>query len=534
MASVDAARPSSEGPRPFSRFQEGSMNDRTSAAPPVQFLGPEAVADFEKHFYPEASKNGTLKMKRVRSISRRRERPLSAQAQLQTLPYDTLEVRDEQARQDREDMPPPPQRKSGFFERVRDVFGFGSGKAGGNTTNKPAGRVQQEMGKRASLQQPPTHTRPMPMPIPSPNGVMKSYSQSQVPQLPGSFHGHGAGADDRPSREEILQSYNQLMATGFFKAHAIQSTRQPGPGPQNARKPAPLSPIPSPERSSVDQPASGRPSFSITPSSPIPPMPTSLPPPPPLFPSAKEVQPRPSWESFRYPLRGRKRGRTDSDDNVSESASFTQQASTAQIGLGKRVSKKLRKMPSALIPGQYKSDGVVRLVPSISNTPSMQEERAVRMRSPSPAAPGLATGHRGRRPGSSSSAVSRSNSGNRLRKRMDKSPARGAPPVSLRNHDRSQTLGQFQTTDWEPMEIDSGVGASRRSLDHQRERDIERVGSLLRDGQLGLAAEPLCVVPDMNRGIPSVPRIPDHFKRGGMVWDENAGMELDIRFGEAL
>ena len=39
-----------------------------------------------------------------------------------------------------------------------------------------------------------------------------------------------SSAGDRPSREEILQSYHQLMASGFFKAHAIQSTRQPPPG----------------------------------------------------------------------------------------------------------------------------------------------------------------------------------------------------------------------------------------------------------------------------------------------------------------
>ena len=39
-----------------------------------------------------------------------------------------------------------------------------------------------------------------------------------------------SASGDRPSREEILQSYQQLMASGFFKAHAIQSTRQPPPG----------------------------------------------------------------------------------------------------------------------------------------------------------------------------------------------------------------------------------------------------------------------------------------------------------------
>lgn len=35
---------------------------------------------------------------------------------------------------------------------------------------------------------------------------------------------------DRPTREEMLASYNELMASGFFRARAIQGTRIPPPG----------------------------------------------------------------------------------------------------------------------------------------------------------------------------------------------------------------------------------------------------------------------------------------------------------------
>lgn len=35
---------------------------------------------------------------------------------------------------------------------------------------------------------------------------------------------------DRPTREEMLASYNELMASGFFRARAIQGTRLPPPG----------------------------------------------------------------------------------------------------------------------------------------------------------------------------------------------------------------------------------------------------------------------------------------------------------------
>ncbi|KAI0137321.1 hypothetical protein BJ170DRAFT_605350 [Xylariales sp. AK1849] len=523
MASEGLPGLSMDGTRPVSRFQEGSMNDRASAAPPVQFLEPEELAKFEKQFYAEPAKSKTTQRVIRTGSLRRRERPLSACAHMQSVPYASLQIEDHQAKQQQEASKQPVHKKSGFLGRVRDVLSFGKG-------NKAAtSKVQQEIEKRTSLQHPPTQPRPIPR-------MMKSQSQSDIPQLPtsSSFHGSNGKISDRPSRDEILHSYNQLMATGFFQAHAIQSTRQPAPGGLNARPSAPLSPIPSPERPSI----SNRPSFTLTPnssadSSRAAAMASSLPPPPPVF-GDREVKPRPSWESFRYPLRGRKRARAESDDNASESASFTQQASTVQSGLGRRVSKKLRKMPSAI--SSQLSDGVVRIVPAVNDGPSAQKtEKAIRMRSPSPAAPGMATGMRGRagaRPGPGPGPGVKSTNGKKLRKRADKSPARGKPPVSLRNpQNQACTLGRSLDNDnyWEPMDVDGG---DRASLD--RQRDLEKVGDLLREGQLGVAAEPLSVVPDANRGIPSVPRIPDHFKRGGCVWDENSGVELDVRFGEAL
>lgn len=62
--------------------------------------------------------------------------------------------------------------------------------------------------------------------------------------------------DDRPSRDEIFANYQQLVASGFFSSHAIQSTRQPGPtrpststgGPSSSAhpRPAPQWPLPQP------------------------------------------------------------------------------------------------------------------------------------------------------------------------------------------------------------------------------------------------------------------------------------------------
>lgn len=45
-------------------------------------------------------------------------------------------------------------------------------------------------------------------------------------------------ADERPTREDVMANYHQLVASGFFTSHAIQSSRQPGP-PQRHPPPPP-------------------------------------------------------------------------------------------------------------------------------------------------------------------------------------------------------------------------------------------------------------------------------------------------------
>ncbi|ETS77498.1 hypothetical protein PFICI_11372 [Pestalotiopsis fici W106-1] len=557
-------RPSADGGRPTSRFQEGSMNDRCSAAPPVQFLGPEEAAEYEKQFYGQAENKNHVAQppqrapRRVRSISRRRERPMSAQAQLQTLPYDTLRLRQgqlEQLEQSQDLKMEDVQKKPGLLGRVREVlFGKPTG------TKSVLSNVQNEMDKRTSLQQPPTSytqqqhqpmlltgampapARPIPIPVQR-GGMAKSQSSSQIPQLPASFHGSGGpNMSDRPTKEEIMASYNELMATGFFKAHAIQSTRQPAPGsvPNHvSRGLPPLSTIPSLDRPSLEQ-ASKRSSFTMPPSPgirefAIPPMPSSLPPPPPLFPETNQVKVKPSWESFRKGFRGRKRARGDSwDDNVSEVASMVSQqlpsSSTAEHiatqvgGISRRVSKKLRKMPSALASQlQTKSDGMIRIVPTVADGPETDsEEKNVYF---SPGAPGMETGLRVR-------SVSK-----RLQKRNENGKGPSRPPVTLDKYLGSTAIRhsedhQYGTTNWEPMDVDSGTH-SRSSVDSlQPDHHFESAYHTSSDGQSVLTAEPLCIVPDLNKGIPSVPSIPKLYKHERMSVDENE--IIPITYGQAL
>ncbi|KAH6656730.1 hypothetical protein BKA67DRAFT_166188 [Truncatella angustata] len=542
-------RSSDDNVRQASRFQEGSMNDRASAAPPVQFLGPEEAAEFERQFYQTHAapdERNQQAAKRNRSVSTRRDRPLSAQAPVQNLPHATTarhasEEQEQATHKSEEAQSVPTQRRPGFLGRVREAI-FGKP----NASKPDLGRVQSEMDKRTSLQQPPRHlhshhqARPIPIPIQGGGMHTKSHSEACVPQLPASFHSSGFNMNDRPSREEIMASYNQLMATGFFKAHAIQSTRQPAPGtsvPNMRQRAGPTLPtIPSPDydRPSLDQ-APKRPSFTLIPASPSPsprrmdfsspPVPSSLPPPPPIFSTTHQVKPKPSWESFRKGLRGRKRARADcSDDNASESASMVSQqlpysSTSTQIatqvtGIGRRVSKKLRKMPSALASQlQAKSDGLIRMVPAGADSAEM---RSATRRSLSPGRPG-------------------SSGGRTLRKRGD----RARPPVALNNYPhldpartaRAQQSHSVQPSDnWEPMDVDGGISSDRVSLDSVRQ---EHVSYLLSDGVLGVPSEPLGVMPDMNRSFPPVPQASKHrYKHGGMSADENSSAQLWI--GQAL
>ncbi|KAF5267719.1 hypothetical protein FOXYS1_1393, partial [Fusarium oxysporum] len=55
-------RPKSRRALSASRFQEGSMNDRTSAAPPVQFLGPEERAALERPALTNIKSNNSRPM----------------------------------------------------------------------------------------------------------------------------------------------------------------------------------------------------------------------------------------------------------------------------------------------------------------------------------------------------------------------------------------------------------------------------------------------------------------------------------------
>ncbi|KAI1135902.1 hypothetical protein F5Y05DRAFT_165144 [Hypoxylon sp. FL0543] len=502
MMASDTSRPPSGngGSRPpTSRFVEGSMNDRVSAVPPPQFLGPDQMKEFEKQFYTDKSPPQSEKRKP------RRRSPFSDRSAPEKTAQEHVITH---------------RKSTGFFGRVRDALGWSSSRSSNGSVHK-----QDTIRKHSSLQEPM-----LPPPRPDHLRAAKSHSEMyNIPQLPNL--GDGAG---RPTREDVIESYKQLMATGFFQSHAIQSTRYAAPANHgNERRSVP--PLPSIPGSAPCSPQKPPPRTSSIDATRGLTSPRSLPtetanrgqiihkPE-----SEDEFMPALNSKEISYPsVRGRKRNRADAEGAAPAEASGASTSSSFAQPL-KRVAKKLRKMPSS--PRQVEmADGVIRLPPSVSTGGTLYlKEKAVRMRSPSPAPPEMsrrAEQPRQQTPRRTFSGSSKGE-GNRLRKRRKS--------ASLRARSTSPSAAGFEN--WE-------MAGERMSIDSIRSdatatHEDGAVQPFLRAREV----TPLSVVPDANRGIPSVPRIPDRYHfyhkpsakvhRNSDIENKNAGAEW--HFGEAL
>ncbi|KAI0124611.1 hypothetical protein F4776DRAFT_630645 [Hypoxylon sp. NC0597] len=500
MMASDTSRPptGNGGSRPpTSRFVEGSMNDRVSAAPPAQFLGPEQMKEFEKQFYTDKSTSpgGTRKTRRRPFSESGVSEKVSEKEHILT------------------------HRKSiGFFGRVRDALGWNSSRSNGSA------QKQNTVRKHSSLQE------PMLSP-PRPDHLRAAKSHSEMYNIP-QLSNLGSGGD-RPTREDVLASYNQLMATGFFQSHAIQSTRhaRPASHDNDHRSVPPLPSIPGSAPCSPAKPPPRTSSIDATRVLNSPRSPTgadnkgrkiSRPE------SEDELMPTlNNVESLYSSIRGRKRNRTDAEGvtNVESPGASTSSSFAQPL---KRVAKKLRKMPSSAKDVEM-ADGVIHLPPSVSTGGTLYlKEKAVRMRSPSPAPPEVLNrrAERQQLPRKPRRTLSGSSKGegNRLRKR------RASP--SLRS--RSSPGPGFET--WE-------IAGERMSLDSIRpDATVMPENGAVQAPLQFREATALSVVPDANRGIPSVPRIPDRYHfyhkpgarlhRNSDVENENA--EAEWQYGEAL
>lgn len=155
-----------------SRFCEGSMNDRTSAAPPMHFLGPDAIGALEQpvplHHRPQD----------VDPTARYSTSSTATQSSTQTT-----------------------NRLSGSKLLGQVWDGLFRGK---------------RRSRRGDVDEQPSSS--------SASAGHMTRSKTASTSTP-------ASGNNFASREEVLANYNQLVAEGFFKAKAVHCTRQPGPPP---------------------------------------------------------------------------------------------------------------------------------------------------------------------------------------------------------------------------------------------------------------------------------------------------------------
>ncbi|KAL3959849.1 hypothetical protein ACCO45_004966 [Purpureocillium lilacinum] len=186
-----------------SRFHEGSMNDRVSAAPPVAFLfGPgerEALEQPVFGFGVVGASSGQAHQQQQTLSQQQQSQP----PQLQQQP------------------PPPPQdgrRKAllgQMWEGLRGRLRLRRDPAAENNDAATTGR------KRRAESRDDTGSS-------SNNNAQATMPPPSTAEIP------GLGLGDRPTREEVYANYHQLVASGFFSSHAIHSTLQPGPSQRPA------------------------------------------------------------------------------------------------------------------------------------------------------------------------------------------------------------------------------------------------------------------------------------------------------------
>ncbi|KAK0387980.1 hypothetical protein NLU13_4224 [Sarocladium strictum] len=207
------------GPQSRSRFQEGSMNDRASAAPPVQFL------EKEENVPPSSYYDDVEYQQQRYHIPRK---PVRAQPHTATI----RAVGDDEAC----DYISKPQAKektaskksSRIFGQVWDgVFGMLSGKSGSSNGSSNGNSGRKKTPSMMSTASTATST--------SARG--RNSKEFKVDELRARLQQNDPA--NRPSKEDVLQSYQELVASGFFSSHAIQSTRHSRPGTAKSNTPAP-------------------------------------------------------------------------------------------------------------------------------------------------------------------------------------------------------------------------------------------------------------------------------------------------------
>ncbi|PHH55173.1 hypothetical protein CFIMG_007485RA00001 [Ceratocystis fimbriata CBS 114723] len=206
-----------------SRFLEGSMNDRVSAVPPVEFIGHKhstssslgSQTDQDNDYDDIAAEFLTCSSPRTNSNS-------TMDAQLSKIaPSSTKKSASTMGNKSKGE------KRSSFLPSLwvgfREKLSFRKGETKRRPHSIHAGVLLGPRPTDLSSTSVITSTPPPEM------------SEPQAAQASNAFKpplGMGMGNNGaRPTREEVMANYKSLMAQGFFGNHAIQSTRQPPPKP---------------------------------------------------------------------------------------------------------------------------------------------------------------------------------------------------------------------------------------------------------------------------------------------------------------
>ncbi|PSS00555.1 hypothetical protein BD289DRAFT_479438 [Coniella lustricola] len=229
-------------PPPQSRFVEGSMNDRTSNAPPSDFMGPESE-EYERHFamdWKPPDLGDFADSGHDDYISKRPSFTSTASASSVLTTASTATTKG------------PKQNGSGFFKQVKERFALTRSKSsfgvpgsdegdGLNNSNEGPGFFVPPAfkHKRSESMGPPAHQQ-LDLSFlkkgPDRHGFARANTIATAPTTPVSATTPlspllpGFDPSKRPTREEIAANYQNLLASGFFGTHAIQSTRFSPPG----------------------------------------------------------------------------------------------------------------------------------------------------------------------------------------------------------------------------------------------------------------------------------------------------------------
>ncbi|KAG6011939.1 hypothetical protein E4U43_008032 [Claviceps pusilla] len=181
------------------RFQEGSMNDRASAAPPLQFLDPSERAALEKPVFWE-SQTGRCFARRPQAETLDligREAPWTASAAA-----------------------------AGGEDKRSSKMGF-LGQMWEGVRGKL--RLRRDDEKEKASFRDYYHDDDD-----GDGDGDDDNDETRYGLRNGRDRGPQRGSEQRPSREQVLASYHQLVASGFFSSHAIQSTRFGPPRPKTS------------------------------------------------------------------------------------------------------------------------------------------------------------------------------------------------------------------------------------------------------------------------------------------------------------